>query len=208
MLKKNISRRDFLNNTLLAAGGSLLASSALANAQIPLGSKTYPPLLSGMRGSNNASYQYAHSLAIGGRKDFGQVQNIDKEYDLIVVGGGISGLAAAYFYRKINGADKKILILDNHDDFGGHARRNEFTINDKTYLNYGGSQTMDERIDNSAQATVMEANRAAGNGRSIGPDIAAAGDGGVGTVAVLEGNKGVGADDPGQAARLDFGQGP
>ena len=46
-------------------------------------------------------------------------------YDLIVVGGGISGLAAAYFFRK-QAAKSRILILDNHDDFGGHARRNEF----------------------------------------------------------------------------------
>jgi spermidine dehydrogenase len=49
----------------------------------------------------------------------------DEVYDLIVVGGGISGLAAAYFYRKTAGPRVRILVLDNHDDFGGHAKRNE-----------------------------------------------------------------------------------
>ena len=49
-----------------------------------------------------------------------------ESYDLIVVGGGISGLASAYFYRKFAGVNAKILVLDNHDDFGGHAKRNEF----------------------------------------------------------------------------------
>ncbi len=45
-------------------------------------------------------------------------------YDLVVVGGGASGLSAAYFYRKEH-PDARILILDIHDDFGGHAKRNE-----------------------------------------------------------------------------------
>jgi len=59
-----------------------------------------------------------------------------------VVGGGISGLAAAYFYQQKHGADKKVLILDNHDDFGGHAKRNEHTIDGNTRISYGGSQTL------------------------------------------------------------------
>ncbi|SVE00361.1 uncharacterized protein METZ01_LOCUS453215, partial [marine metagenome] len=53
-----------------------------------------------------------------------------------------SGLAAAYFYQKEHGSDKKVLILDNHNDFGGHAKRNEHTINGSTLLGYGGSQTL------------------------------------------------------------------
>ena len=50
-----------------------------------------------------------------------------EEFDLVVVGGGISGLAAAYFYRQAR-PNARILILDNHDDFGGHAKRNEFHV--------------------------------------------------------------------------------
>ena len=67
-----------------------------------------------------------------------------EEYDLIVVGGGISGLAAAYLYQQKHGTDKKILILDNHDDFGGHAKRNEHTVNGTTLISYGGSQSIVE----------------------------------------------------------------
>lgn len=93
-----------------------------ALGSVARGSQNYPPLLSGLRGSNDASYQYAHALAMDGRKNFGEVEDVDSEYNLVVVGGGISGLSAAHFYQQLAGKDKKILILDNHDDFGGHAR--------------------------------------------------------------------------------------
>jgi spermidine dehydrogenase len=69
---------------------------------------------------------------------------LKEEYDLIVVGGGISGLSAAYFYQKKHGKDKKVLILDSHADFGGQCVRNEHTIDGNTRLSYGGSQTLVE----------------------------------------------------------------
>lgn len=43
---------------------------------------------------------------------------LDEQYDLVVLGGGLSGLAAAYFHQKLHGPDARILVLDNHDDFG------------------------------------------------------------------------------------------
>ncbi len=58
----------------------------------------------------------------------------------MVVGGGLSGLSAAYFYQQEHGRDKKVLILDNHDDFGGHAKRNEHTIDGVLRLGEGGSE--------------------------------------------------------------------
>ena len=67
----------------------------------------------------------------------------EERYDLVVVGGGISGLAAAWFYRRARGADARILILDNHDDFGGHAKRNEFMLDGRLVIGYGGSQSID-----------------------------------------------------------------
>ena len=60
-------------------------------------------------------------------------------YDLVVVGGGLSGLSAAYFYRKQHGPGARILVLDNHDDFGGHAKRNEFWHDGQMYLVNGGT---------------------------------------------------------------------
>ena len=67
----------------------------------------------------------------------------EERYDLVVVGGGISGLAAAWFYRRAAGAKARILILDNHDDFGGHAKRNEFMLDGRLVIGYGGSQSID-----------------------------------------------------------------
>jgi flavin-dependent dehydrogenase len=61
--------------------------------------------------------------------------------DLVVVGAGISGLAAAWFWRGVE-PDASILLLDNHDDFGGHARRVEFEVDGRRLISYGGSETL------------------------------------------------------------------
>ncbi len=97
-----------------------------------------------MRGNHEGTYTYAHQLRDG---DFWQgaskPQDTGEKYDLVVVGGGISGLAAAYFYRKQAGSNARILILDNHDDFGGHAKRNEFTVEKRLLLSNGGTQSIE-----------------------------------------------------------------
>ena len=67
---------------------------------------------------------------------------IEESHDLVVIGGGISGLAAAWFFRRAAGPDARILVLDNHDDFGGHAKRNEFTLERRLIIGYGGSQSI------------------------------------------------------------------
>ena len=73
----------------------------------------------------------------------GKPEASGETYDLVVVGAGISGLAAAYFYRKSAGPQARILILDNHDDFGGHAKRNEFEVGGRKLLCYGGTQSIE-----------------------------------------------------------------
>ncbi len=151
MKKKQITRRDFLNGAALtfAAGGSLVSRGVLAleqeiktAASYSLPPEYYPPSLTGMRGSHPGSFEVAHNLAWRGKKPE-QYAELDESYDLIIVGAGISGLAAAYLYRQQAGADKKILILDNHDDFGGHAKRNEFQADDRTLLGIGGSVNLE-----------------------------------------------------------------
>ncbi|MCX8229866.1 MAG: NAD(P)/FAD-dependent oxidoreductase [Planctomycetota bacterium] len=102
----------------------------------------YPPALTGLRGSHPGSNDHAHSRAWAGRSDWGPTTKLPETYDLVVVGGGLSGLAAAYFFQQKHGKEKKVLILDNHDDFGGHAKRNEHTVNGNTRITYGGSQTL------------------------------------------------------------------
>ena len=113
-------------------------------AMIALDPSYYPPARTGLRGSHPGSNDHAHSLAWTGRRDWGPVTRLPETYDLVVVGGGISGLAAACFYQQKHGRDRKVLILDNHDDFGGHAKRNEHTIGGNTRISYGGSQTIVE----------------------------------------------------------------
>ena len=102
----------------------------------------YPPALTGLRGDNPGSYTSAHKRAWSKISDWGQTTKLKEDYDLIVVGGGISGLSAAFFYQQEHGKDKKVLILDSHDDFGGQCARNEHTVGDATRVMFGGSQTI------------------------------------------------------------------
>ena len=141
----DITRRDFINGTLMGVGGAMLPFSASGQSALAaLQPSYYPPALTGLRGSHPGSNDHAHARAWAGRSDWGPTTNLSETYDLVVVGGGISGLSAAYFYQHTYGADTKILILDNHDDFGGHAKRNEHAINGNTLISYGGSQTLVE----------------------------------------------------------------
>ncbi len=146
---RSITRRDFLNGVSIAVGASLMAGSPWLEAfgipDSPFAPEKdpgyYPPAKTGMRGSHDGSWEVAHDLRDG--KEWPDVTADNETYDLIVVGGGISGLAAAYFFRKYAGADSKILILDNHDDFGGHAKRNEFHSGNRLLIGYGGTQSIE-----------------------------------------------------------------
>ena len=136
-----ITRRDFLDGAGIAIGAALLPRSAQARdvgAQDLSG--YYPPALTGMRGSHPGSFEVAHALRDGASWTGAST---GEHFDLVVVGGGISGLAAAYFYREAMGASAKILVLDNHDDFGGHAKRNEFQIDGRLMIGYGGTMLLE-----------------------------------------------------------------
>jgi spermidine dehydrogenase len=160
-----ITRRDFLNGIAIgataAASGPLLAASlsdspapgaggsgapsAPSAAQLPPAAQDaagyYPPLLTGLRGNHPGSFEDAHALRDG--RTWPTATDTGEEYDLIIVGGGISGLAAAHFYRAHAKAGSRILILDNHDDFGGHAKRNEFNLDGHLNLLNGGTLEID-----------------------------------------------------------------
>jgi len=139
--KLNITRRDFINGVALsvAAGSTLSPLELLAKS-----SSAYPPALTGMRGSHPGSFEVAHAVARDGKRWPRPAAQTDETYDLVVVGGGISGLTAAFLYRQQVGNDARILVLDNHDDFGGHAKRNEFDVDGNTLIGYGGSQTIQD----------------------------------------------------------------
>jgi spermidine dehydrogenase len=146
-MHRPITRRDFLNGIAIGIGGAMAGAlgpgttwpvSAAPLAQDAPG--YYPPALTGMRGSHDGSFDVAHALRDGTFWRSAQpVVNTGEAYDLVVVGGGISGLAAAYFYRARVGRKARILILDNHDDFGGHARRNEFRPGGQLWIANGGT---------------------------------------------------------------------
>ncbi len=141
---RGITRRDFLNGAALAAGAAMLPSELLAAADMQAAreasSDYYPPALTGLRGSHPGSFDAAHSLRDGTFwEQAGTPLDTSETYDLVVVGGGISGLSAAHFFRKVAGSKARVLILDNHDDFGGHAKRNEFSSGPRRLLGFGGT---------------------------------------------------------------------
>jgi spermidine dehydrogenase len=138
-----ITRRNFINGTLMAAGSSLLPFGCKRESAFDkLDPLYYPPALTGLRGSHPGSNTHSHARAWEKKSDWGPTTRLTETYDLVVVGGGLSGLSAAYLYQQKHGKDKKVLILDNHDDFGGHAKRNEHTIDGNTRIGYGGSQSI------------------------------------------------------------------
>ena len=131
----HITRRDFLDGVALTIAAGLTPLMQ-ASAQ-PM---RYPPALTGLRGQHVGSFESAHALRDGKAFVFDDLP-IEERYDLVVVGGGISGLAAAWFYRRAN-PRARILVLDNHDDFGGHAKRNEFRLGERLVIGYGGSESI------------------------------------------------------------------
>src|SRR5580704_431704 len=146
-MHRRITRRDFVNGAAVTAGAAMMPWDLLASQESGVPEKSpgyYPPALAGMRGSHPGAFDAAHSLRDGTFwESAGKIEDTGETYDLIVVGGGISGLAAAHFYRKTAGANARILILDNHDDFGGHAKRNEFRAGNRTLIGYGGTYSIE-----------------------------------------------------------------
>jgi len=152
-MKCNITRRDFLNGVAVTAGAAMMPWQLFADGDPEKSPNYYPPALTGMRGSHPGSFDAAHSLRDGTFWDSaGTPQDTGESFDLIIVGGGISGLSAAHFYRKAMGASARILILDNHDDFGGHAKRNEFRVGNAFRLGFGGTYSIESPAPYSKEA--------------------------------------------------------
>ena len=152
-----ITRRDFLDGMALTGGALALSPlQTLAGSQDrTLASQVYPPSLTGLRGNHPGSFEVAHALAREGQRP-DEFDLLDEAYDLVVVGAGISGLTAAYLFRQQYGPDAKILILDNHDDFGGHAKRNEFSAQGHMLLGAGGSLNLEQAAMGEAELSLLK----------------------------------------------------
>jgi spermidine dehydrogenase len=156
-MDRAITRRDFLNGAAVALTGAAIAPPWLSafgveNQQNPeQAADYYPPLRTGLRGSHPGSFEVGHQLR--DRRAWSQAaEDTGEVYDLVVVGGGISGLSAAHFFRAAAGPNARILVLDNHDDFGGHAKRNEFQHQGRTLLLNGGTLNIEGPSQYSPQA--------------------------------------------------------
>src|SRR5882757_5477158 len=165
----SITRRDFLNGIALAAGAALIPPEMWAVAAADLepqnASGYYPPAKTGLRGSHVGSFENMHKVRDGSFWEHaGSPISTDEKYDLVVVGGGISGLSAAHFFRKAAGPKARVLIVDNHDDFGGHAKRNEFSAPARTVLGYGGTFSIESPAPYSSVAKSLI--------REVGVDVA------------------------------------
>ena len=152
-MHRRITRRDFLNGVGVTLSGSVAYPWFGARGVEQAGgvfepeksADYYPPARTGLRGTHDGAWEVAHAVRDG--RTWNDASDTGERYDLVVVGGGISGLAAAYFYRKAAGQNARILVLDNHDDFGGHAKRNEFTAGGRTIVGYGGTQAIEGRLN-------------------------------------------------------------
>ncbi|OLC45999.1 MAG: hypothetical protein AUH43_14885 [Acidobacteria bacterium 13_1_40CM_65_14] len=149
-MHRDITRRDFLNGVSLGVVGSLLAPELIGAFEQEFAPERapdyYPPTRTGMRGSHDGSFEVAHQFRDRRPWDVSAAINTGESYDLVVVGGGLSGLAAAHYFIKEVGRGAKVLVLDNHDDFGGHAKRNEFHHNGRMLALNGGTLNIESPL--------------------------------------------------------------
>jgi len=158
-MSRKVTRRDFVNGASAGAAGAMFfrqqaAAQEFAPEQSP---DYYPPALTGMRGDHPGSFEVAHQLRDSRTPDLSAVAHTSETYDLVIVGGGISGLGAAYYFLKNAGRTARVLILDNHDDFGGHAKRNEFRHNGRLVAINGGTLNIEapQRYNEAAKELLL-----------------------------------------------------
>ena len=155
--KDGISRRDFLDGAAMSAAGlaaaaafpHLTGAEAMAHGHghghggdPSLPADYYPPSFTNpytgipdqivdrtirIDGPPPSKPSQIHSTK-GGPGIRAKIDDTKQKYDCVIVGGGASGIAAAKWYRDRFGPDRKILIIDQLPDFGGHSHRNEFHI--------------------------------------------------------------------------------
>jgi spermidine dehydrogenase len=148
-MKRGITRRDFLNGTLLGSGAMLLngASPArlLAGAAAARSDDDWTGYggvgdYANSNGNTAAVLEAGHQIRDGGFENLpADVIDTGEIYDCVIVGGGISGLAAGLIFQRKAGEGKTCLVIDNHPIFGGEAKRNEFLVDGHRLIGHQGS---------------------------------------------------------------------
>src|SRR5258707_6962796 len=139
--REPISRRDFLDGVLLTGAGLLLPGKAPTTS--PADAFNGYGGIGDYRHSNGNTWEVlsaGHTLRDGGgafEQRIATASDTGEMYDLVAVGGGISGLAAAVFFQKHKGG--RCLVIDNHPIFGGEAKRNEFLVAGQRLTAHQGS---------------------------------------------------------------------
>lgn len=154
-MHRPITRRDFVNGVGVALSGAMLAGgagTALSAATTTPALDPYPPRRTGMRGSHPGSFEVAHQVRDTHNWDLNTAIASKESYDLVIVGAGLSGLSAAHFFLKRMNGKARVLVLDNHDDFGGHAKRNEFEYKGRLLALNGGTLNIESPLRYNAPA--------------------------------------------------------
>ena len=137
-----ITRRDFIAGSLVGAGSALLYANApwsFSNSRPknnPIGIFNDPWTGFGgvgdygiSNGNVASTRDAAHLIRDADIKELVKTaEETNEEYDMVVIGGGFSGIGSAYEFKKVYGDKKKCLILENHPVFGGEAKLNEFDV--------------------------------------------------------------------------------
>ena len=138
-----ITRRDFLGSTLLASGALLMESLTPAELLAAQDDFTGYGGIGEYRTSNGNTLPVLEAGHTIREKKYEPLpaDTIDtgEMYDCVIVGGGISGLAAALFFQRQVGSGKTCLILENHPIFGGEAKQNEFLVDNRRLIAHQGS---------------------------------------------------------------------
>ncbi len=162
-LDRAITRRDFLNGVAMTisavagpgaqAGDAAPASASAASANVSGaasaaregGATPQAAAAADFVGQTLGAAAALHARRDGApRVDPPAFVDGGETADLVVVGAGISGLAAAFLFRQHAAPGARVLVLDALAEPGGHAQRNEFVArNGRRLIGYGGSEALD-----------------------------------------------------------------